>query len=278
MRVTAKKVVKRVESGMDRREIAATTYQMRNPFTQFRDGVAGELDSMCYFEHAFAADLCPKGGRVLDVCCGRGLLIPFLRYRGNAPSLYVGVDLKPTNAVWKDGIDPRKPGQPKKKGWGFKTVFVESNVASMAEPVREAAGNKRFDLVVYTSSIEHMQPRDQRASLEQAAELTKRGGVLYLTCPVTEEGESGYDAQYAAHVYEPKISELERWLDEAGWDVEKQIGLLTKVGAFRKRLTGESLQVAECIHESMPREQALVTIPMLFPDCATEMALVCTRR
>ncbi len=81
---------------------------MRNPFRQFADGMASELDEHCYWQHAFAADLCKAGGRVLDVCCGRGLLIPFLRYRAK-PSLYVGVDLHPANAPWREGADPRRP-------------------------------------------------------------------------------------------------------------------------------------------------------------------------
>ena len=72
-------VVERIEPDVDPRDVLCTTYQMRNCFRQFFDGVASELDVHCYFQHAFAADLCPKSGRVLDVCCGRGLLIQAFR-------------------------------------------------------------------------------------------------------------------------------------------------------------------------------------------------------
>src|ERR1700734_225930 len=114
---TTKIIVPRIEDGTDRREIHCTTYQMRNPFRQFADGVASELDVHCYFQHAAAADLCPPVGRVLDVCCGRGLLIPFLRYRGT-PRLYIGVDIDEDNAKWTEGADPRQE-EKIKTDWGF---------------------------------------------------------------------------------------------------------------------------------------------------------------
>jgi len=269
-------IVEKVDDGMDRTFIQATTYQMRNPFGQFADGCATELDVHCYFQHAFAAQLCPVGGTVLDVCCGRGLLIPFLRYGGKPPSLYVGVDIHPANARWKDGRDPRRESQTK-ADWGFKLVFVQSNVAKMAAPILAAVTEKPFDLIVYTSSIEHMQPSDQQQSLKECRDLAGADTKLYLTCPVSEEGHDGYDAQYAAHVYEPTRSELLEWLSEASWEVESSIGISTKSTHFRKVLRSEALKTAEHLYSVMPRAQALPSIAALYPECATEMAYVCRR-
>lgn len=258
---------------MDRREVAYTTYQMRNCFRQFADGVASELDVHCYLQHAFAADLCRKGWRVLDVCCGRGLLIPFLRYRLAPPSLYVGVDAEPANARWKDGADPRRESEQKRDGWGFDCVFVESTVDAMAARVAHAP----FDLIVYTSAIEHMQPAAQAESLRQCALLAKPETLLYLSCPITEPGRSGYAAHYAAHVYEPTEAELLEWLGAAGWRVRSRHGLSTGAKAFRARLSGVDLETAERIYAEMPREFALVTIAALLPQCAQEVAYVCGR-
>lgn len=268
--------VKKIEPGMDRRNVSYTTYQMRNPFRQFHDGVATELDVHCYLQHAAAADLCRAGARVLDVCCGRGLLIPFLRYRGHAPSLYVGVDAEPGNARWKDGADPRREAELRPDGWGFETVFVESNVDAMSRPVL-ARGLGPFDLIVYTSAIEHMQPAAQAASLAECAALSEPGTVLYLSCPVTQPGRSGYDAQYAAHVYEPSEAELRRWLADAGWRVRARHGLCTGAKAFRERLSGTDLETAERLYRDLPREFALVTIAALLPESAQEIAYVCDR-
>jgi hypothetical protein len=201
-------------------------------------------------------------------------LIPFLRYNATPPRLYVGVDLKPGNARWRQGADPRREKNIK-TDWGFKRVFIESNVDTMARPIHAVLGNDfKFDLIVYTSSIEHMQPDSQRASLQQCAEL---GNLLYLTCPISDEGESGYDAQYAAHVYEPSESELRQWLEEAGWTIERRIGLSTKTSKYRVVLQGQDLELAERMYRDMPRLQALPTIATLFPDSATEMSYVCRK-
>ena len=272
-----KNVVLKVEEGMDPREVHATTYQMRNPFLQFADCAASEHDVHCYFTHLMAAKrLGVEGGRVLDVCCGRGLLIPFLRYSGGKrPSMYVGVDIHPRNAKWREGQDPRRRSGQVKQDWGFERVFVESDVAEMAGPVRRAVGNALFDLIVYTSSIEHMQPAAQRASLKQARSLVAPRGVMFLSCPVTPPGRSGYTTQYAAHVYEPTMSELRGWLRAARWEVMESHGLVTKAGSFRKRLKGSSLILAERMYATMPRPLALAAIGATFPRCADEVALIC---
>ena len=277
-------IVKRIDEGMDPREVHCTTYQMRNCYRQFYDGCASELDAHCYFQHAAAADLCSRGGAVLDVCCGRGLLIPMLRYRAKAdPSLYVGVDIHPQNARWKDGADPRREAVEKPDGWGFPCLFVESDVATMAAPTLAACkaadpAFKGFDLIVYTSAIEHMQPEAQQSSLKEARTLAAAGATMYLSCPVTHSapGRTGYDTQYKAHIYEPTMAELNTWLDAAGWRVDRQVGLCCKTRTFRQALTGHRLDYAERIYRDMPREQALPTIACLFPQAADEMALICS--
>lgn len=280
-----KKIVLRMKAGDDRREIYASTYQMKNPFHSFADGCITENDVFCYFQHVFSADLCPReGARVLDMCCGRGLLLPFLRYRGiprgvPRPSLYVGVDLEPKNAQWKDGFDPRRRGKEKKEsGWGFEILFVESSVAEMVEPLRKALPGPGpvFDFITFTSSIEHMQPDAQRAALQQAREVAHGETIFYLTCPITPEDRDGYDCQYSAHIYEPKSSELKEWLDAAGWKIEREIGLVTKIGAVKDILILEDLRKAKKILRDMPREMALPVIAHLFPQCATEMAYICS--
>lgn len=269
------KVVLKVEEGMDRREILATTYQMRNPFHQFADAFASELDVMCYSIHQQAAKLCPSGGKVLDLCCGRGLLIPFLRYYTDC-ALYLGVDISRKNAKFMDGWDPRKRGGPHETSWPFLIDFIESNVGEMVDPIRKRKLGP-FDLVVYTSSIEHMQPEAQRESLVQAARVAKIGASLYLTCPVTAPGDSGWETRYAAHVYEPSNDELVDWLSAAGWRIQEKFGLLTSSTVYRERLTGKDLGRAEEIYSAMARPFALCAIAAAYPQCATEVAYVCKR-
>lgn len=272
-------IVLKIDAETDRREVYATTYQLRNPFHQFGDCVTSELDAFNYFSLAYAADLCPRGARVLDLCCGRGLLIPFLRYRMAQPQLYVGVDLEPKNATWRTGQDPRRRGAViKEGGWGFDLIYVEASVGDMIQPIKAATGEEspQFEFITYMSAIEHMQPSVQQASLTLAGRMANTKTVLYLTCPVTEEDKDGYDCQYAAHIYEPKTSELAAWLENAGWKIDKEIGLLTKVSVVKQRLTGEKLERARELIETMPREQSLTTIAHLYPETATEKAYICS--
>jgi 2-polyprenyl-3-methyl-5-hydroxy-6-metoxy-1,4-benzoquinol methylase len=149
----------------------------------------------------------------------------------------------------------------------------------MSGAIEETLGDlyRPFDLVIYTSAIEHMQPADQQASLVEAAKVSRKGAVLYLSCPVTQPGRSGYDAQYAAHVYEPNDDELRAWLKAAGWRVKRRIGLVTKVTAMKERLSSKELRAANYIKKIMPREQALPTIAAMYPACAEEVAYVCER-
>ena len=75
-----KKIVKKIEEGMDPQDVLCTTYQMRNFYMQFRDGFCSNLDVMNYIQHHAVALMAKKGMNVVDVCCGRSLVLPLLRY------------------------------------------------------------------------------------------------------------------------------------------------------------------------------------------------------
>ncbi len=273
------KIVHRIEDGMNPREVHCTTYQMRNPFLQLRDAVANELDVMNYIQHSIVAKLAPKEGAILDVCCGRGLLLPFLRYQQQFHGLYLGVDIKRGNAKWAQGFDPRRQEETK-SDWGFETKLVVSDVAAMAKPVKaamKASGFDDFNLIVYTSSIEHMQPKAQAASLVECGKLSSPSTTLFLTCPVTHEGGDGYETQYRAHVYEPSRKELDKMLAASGWQVQEELGLVTKCSIFRKILIGENLVRAEALYAGWPRAFAIPAIAFQWPETSCEIGLVCSR-
>lgn len=92
-----KDIVYRVEDGMDREKILCTTYQMRNFYMQFRDGFFTNLDVMNCIQHLAAAHMAKKGMNVLDVCCGRSLMLPLLRYYAKDIASYTGVDISKAN-------------------------------------------------------------------------------------------------------------------------------------------------------------------------------------
>jgi 2-polyprenyl-3-methyl-5-hydroxy-6-metoxy-1,4-benzoquinol methylase len=266
-----KKIVYKIEPGMNPREVLATTYQMRNFYRQLGDGFFSSLDTMNYIQHHQIAKWCKKGYRVLDVCCGRGLLLPLLRYLSPDIASYTGVDIEPRNAIWqKQRVTDNKPLTP--NYYPFATRFVEANVAEMAQQV----GEQVFDIIVYTSAIEHMNPDLGLASLVECRKLSKPGTMLVLTCPNTPPDQDGYATQYAAHVYEWKEAELREGLQGAGFRVVTEYGLLID----RKTLSQEAerlgfLPLLERVEKFVPPEWYLPVFATMFPKQSKEIGFVC---
>jgi ubiquinone/menaquinone biosynthesis C-methylase UbiE len=132
-----KKIVHKIEPGMNPQDILCTTYQMRNMYKQLHDGFFTDLDVMNYIQHHQIVNRIKKGNRVLDVCCGRGLLLPLLRYLKKDIASYTGVDINPKCGEFRtrrvtDGKGVDKDYYP------FPVNFINSNVDSMSEkcPIR----------------------------------------------------------------------------------------------------------------------------------------------
>lgn len=295
-----RQVVHRVEDGMDRHEIEATTYQMRNPFKQLRDGYFTALDVFNYLHHHWIAKQARKDELVLDVCCGRGIMLPLLRYHAANIAGYVGVDLEPSNAEWlvkrvTDGRYLAELKRPVPEGetqdgrthtretyYPFDTWFVESNAAVMAAPVQQVLrGTPRlaFDLIIYTQSIEHMHPDAGYASLEQCAQLAAPGCRLILSGPNTPPLHDGYDTRYRAHVYEWKRQELLDALVDTGWRVQDEWGLTMGKSAMQEAVAGTELASAfAALVEHVPSEWLLPVLAPLFPERADEIAILAVRQ
>lgn len=270
-----KKIVKKNDGSTPVKDILCTTYQMRNFYLQLRDGFFTDLDVMNYIQHFRAVKMMKPGSVVLDVCCGRGLLLPLMRYHAKEVKKYIGVDIEPKNleSRWKDirtgqKIDP-------KEHYPFETEWVISNAAEMSGAVKEQA-----DFIVYTSSIEHMQKTDGIKSLGECAKLAKPGATLFLSCPNTPEGQDGFDVQYQAHVYEWKISELEAALKTAGFHVEQRIGLVGSTRDFKLMLESLPAQIAAFFKPMLEYVPGEFLRPMLFfaaPGMAKEVLMICRK-
>jgi ubiquinone/menaquinone biosynthesis C-methylase UbiE len=213
-------MVHRVEEGMDRQEILCTTYQMRNFYRQLGDGFFTNLDVMNFIQHLRAVQMMKPGWKVLDVCCGRGLLLPLIRWYRKDIGEYVGVDICEANVREAQTRTAYKQID-HESYYEFAHRWVICSAAEMSE--RLAADH--FDFAVYTSSIEHMHRDAGEQSLQECAKVLKPGAMLFLSCPNTPEGQDGYDTQYKAHVYEWKLSELRSALAVAGFVIEREYGL-----------------------------------------------------
>ena len=220
-----KDIVYRVEDGMDREKILCTTSQMRNFYMQFRDGFFTNLDVMNYIQHLAAAHMAKKGMNVLDVCCGRSLMLPLLRYYAKDIASYTGVDISKANIKEAMRGATAKNLEPKDLAsyYPFRVGWKLGNVAEMSKVIPAEFA----DFVIYTSAIEHMHPVDGAKSLAECYKVMKPGAKMFLSCPNTPG--NGYQTQYRAHVYEWGYDELKSKLAEIGFSIVQEVGLVTSV-------------------------------------------------
>jgi SAM-dependent methyltransferase len=271
---SGKHIVFRVEDGWDRQAILCSTYQMRNIYRQLGDAYFTHLDVFNYIQHQQIALWCRQGNHVLDVCCGRGLILPLLRYYAKDIGSYTGVDIAPENATFLTRrVTDGKPLDDPATYYPFPVAYVEANVATMAEALP-----RQYDVVIYTSALEHMHPDMGFQSLQACAQVSRPGALLILTCPNTPEEQDGYQTRYRAHVYEWKRSELLQALQQVGFTIQREYGLTIE----RKVLQGLAKRLGfapllEQVASVVPPEWYLPVFAPMFPREATEIGFLCQR-
>lgn len=268
-----KQIVHKVEPGMNIQDVLCTTYQMRNFYSQFRDGFFSNLDVMNYIQHFAAARMAKKGWNVVDVCCGRSLMLPLLRWYAKDIASYTGVDISKANIKEAmRGAARKLTPEELKTYYPFKVMWKLCNVAEMtkAVPVNST------DFVIYTSAVEHMHKDVGLQSLKECYKIMKPGAVMFLSCPNTPG--NGYNTQYAAHVYEWGYDELKSVLHDIGFKIENEVGLV--MGAKEMKEFYQSLPNNEIrsFYDTMSRYvpttwlTAMMSIP--FPKASKEILFV----
>jgi len=268
-----RKIVYKIDEGIDPSEVYCTTYQMRNFYAQFADGFFSSLDIMNYIQHHAAVLKMKKGWRVLDVCCGRGLLLPLIRYYKSNISEYVGIDISKTNI----GEQLRRSGIKKIEDIKEYYPFTVSHVIGSVEDMNQYFEPDSFDFIVYTSSIEHMQKRVGYRSLKRCFEILKPGQEMFLSCPNTTDKKNPYDTQYAAHVYEWDINELRNAIERIGFEIKEEYGLVAKVRDFEKWVNKQNEEIKKRYQELkkyLPTPWLMAFFPILYPESAAEVLLV----
>ena len=267
-----KKIVYRVEDGMDRDKILCTTYQMRNFYAQFHDGFFSNLDVMNYIQHFTAAQMAKKGANVVDVCCGRSLMLPLLRYYAKDINSYTGVDISLTNIkeAMRGASKKLQPGE-YKTYYPFKVEWKNGNVAAMSKAIPADFA----DFVIYTSAIEHMHPEDGRKSLEECFKIMKKGAKMFLSCPNTPG--NGYNTQYRAHVYEWGYDELKTTLNEIGFRITNEIGLVMgakEMKEFYKTLPTDVQNFYKKMEEYVPTTWLTAIMSIPYPKASREILFI----
>ena len=232
-----KKIVHKIEEGMNPQDVLCTTYQMRNFYMQFRDGFFSNLDVMNYIQHHAVALMAKKGMNVVDVCCGRSLVLPLLRYYAKDINSYTGVDICETNIrEAKRGASAKVlKEEDLKEYYPFKVDWILSNVAEMSNHIEKGFA----DLVIYTSALEHMHKDVGTQSLIECNKIMNKDSVMFLSCPNTPG--NGYETQYAAHVYEWGYDELKEKLNELGFEIINEVGLVMKVKKMKEFFSSDKV-------------------------------------
>ena len=273
-----RKIVRKIDEGIDPKEIYCTTYQMRNFFKQLSDGFFSSLDIMNYIQHHKAVTLMKKGYRVLDVCCGRGLLLPLIRWYKKDISEYVGIDISEQNI----GEQKRWSGAKKleislEEYYPFKITHILGSVEDMGD----FFDPNSFDMIVYTSAIEHMQKDVGRRSLEHCFNIIKPDSIFFLSCPNTMNKKNPYDTQYAAHLYEWDLQELSEVINEIGFSINDVFGLVAKVREFEAFIDlrpQEEKDLYTRFKNYFPTQWLMAIIPILYPEVASEVLILATKK
>lgn len=268
----SKEIVYRVEDGMDRENVLCTTYQMRNFYSQFHDGFFSNLDVMNYIQHFAAAQMAKKDWNIVDVCCGRSLMLPLLRYYAKDINSYTGVDISLTNIkeAMRGASKKLKPGE-YKTYYPFKVEWKNGNVAEMSK----AFPANFADFVIYTSAIEHMHPEDGKQSLIECYKIMKPGSIMFLSCPNTPG--NGYNTQYRAHVYEWGYDELKTVLHEIGFKIKQEVGLVMgarEMTEFYDHQSEEIKKFYEIMKAYVPTTWLTAIMAIPYPEASKEILFI----
>jgi SAM-dependent methyltransferase len=213
------------------------------------------------------------GDRVLDVCCGRGMLLPLIRYYAPEIREYVGVDLCEANINEQKRWSGAKHIDNMEEYYPFQiTHLIES-----CEDMDKFLDHHSFDLIVYSSAIEHMQRPVGYRSLENCFNLLKMKGILFLSCPNTMNKKDPYDTQYAAHLYEWDLDELSTALKEVGFHIHDVFGLTAKVKEFKEFMetrTFPEKTIYQRFKQYLPTPWLMAIMPILYPEVASEVLIL----
>lgn len=247
-----------------------STAQMDHFYRAFATGNIKPTSVMNYLQHLVIAHHCHPGDWVLDVCCGRALQIPLLKQL--VPNLggYIGVDIAQENLqeatellLAGDGCLPAFPYE-----------FVQGDVTTDL-----IALHCRFDVVIYTSALEHMEKDAGIASLSQVAQVLSPQGRFFLSTPRTR-GTPPRKLQHRVHVYEWDREELEDELHRLGFTILGCYGLLSPdlevvSNALLERFGLGASAWLETLQAFLPPAFLNPLCAVALPEVAAELFYVC---
>jgi len=268
--IDGKKVMLKIEEGENPSDAYCTTYQMRNFYSQFKDGFISNLDVMNYIQHFKAALIAKKDMTIVDVCCGRSLMLPLLRYYAKDIKNYIGVDISETNIkeAKKGASNKGLKEEDLKDYYPFDVDWILTSCSEMAEHIEHESA----DLIIYTSAIEHMHKDIGYQSLKECHKIMNYNSIMFLSCPNTPG--NGYDTQYAAHIYEWGYDELKEALDEIGFEIIQEVGLVMgakEMNEFYATLSTEIQEFYKKLKAYIPTQFLTAIMGVPYPKASKEI-------
>lgn len=247
--------------------------QMDHFYHAFAAGNIKPTSVMNYLQHLVIAQQCRPGDWVLDVCCGRALQIPLLKQL--IPNLggYIGMDIAPENLQEASELLLTGDGRPP----AFLCEFVQGDVTTDLVTLHRC-----FDVIIYTSALEHMEKEAGIASLSQVAQVLSPQGRFFLSTPRTG-GTPPRTLQHRVHIYEWDREELEEELSHLGFLILGCYGLLSPdqevlSQAVLERFGPGALAWLEMLQAFVPRPFLNPLCAVALPEVATELFYICARK
>lgn len=247
--------------------------QMDDFYCAFAAGKIKPTSVMNYLQHLFIAECCHPGDWVLDICCGRALQLPILKHLVPALGGYIGVDIAPAHLQEAQTVMRYGDGNPPP----FPCTFVQKDVTTDLRQL-----NRQFQVVIYTSALEHMDKAAGIASLQCITQVLHPQGTLYLSTPRTS-GPLPRTLQHRVHVYEWDKEELEDELTYLGLHVLTRVGLLAPepsilIPALQERFGVSAVSWFEQMQHLIPHPFLTTLCAAALPEVATELLYVCRWR
>lgn len=250
------------------RTVTYSTVQMNNFYKDLGQGKVKESGIMNYIQHLLIVDKLQPGDTVIDICCGRGLILPVLKHSKIPISNYLGVDISSDNLLEAKQLLSLLDE--------FTADFIQGDVTKLTQFT-----DSKFDVVVYTSALEHLDRISAIRSLKEVVKVMKDSSTLYLSTPITPKN-SPKNPQYKVHVYEWDRQELLHLLSEIGLIVKYEIGLLPPIDEILSKEISEyfgekALLWYETMKERIPFPFLSTILASSFPSVAKETMFVCKK-
>jgi len=248
-----------------------STAQMDNFYQKLAKGIIKPSGIMNYMQHFFIAERCKEKVSVLDVCCGRTLLLPLLNKYAPKIAKYVGIDISLVNlkeAKAKIKLDELK--------MNFPIELIHGDVTQLTKYVDD-----KYDVVSYTSALEHLDKKDGILSLQEVSKVLDDNGLLYLSTPNTPNiGQNS--KQYSVHIFEWEKNELTNTLLNLGLKPIKYIGLLPPedeilIRAIKSKFGKLGYDWFLDMKKKVPYPFLAPVLAASFPIVAKELLFICRK-